>query len=116
MDPLNGNMRYNGKFQYKLPTEAVRNPETGLYTSDGENDWQPGCECQIDNVVPAKHFIGTDGQEYTYNYNVFIPTWFDGRKLAIGTQIKIIGENGFEDEFEIKSIDTLNRKYIEVWG
>lgn len=109
-------MRYNGKFQYKLSTEAVRDPKTGLYASEGENDWQPGCECQIDNVVPAKHFIGTDGQEYTYNYNVFIPTWFDGRKLAIGTKIKVIGENGFEDEFEIKSIDTLNRKYIELWG
>lgn len=109
-------MRYNGKFQYKQISQAAMDPETGLYSSEGETEWQPGCECQIDNVVPAKHFIGTDGQEYTYNYNVFIPKYFDVSKLAIGTPIKVIGENGFEDEFEIQSIDPLNRKYIELWG
>lgn len=109
-------MRYNGKFQFKAPSQTTRDPQTGLYTSEGGSDWLPGCECQIDNVVPAKHFIGTDGQEYTYNYNVFIPKHFDSGKLAIGTLVKVIGFDGFEDEFEIKSIDPLNRKYIELWG
>lgn len=110
-------MRINGKFLYQSLSQVARDPETGLYSSDDGSDWQPGCECQIDNVVPAKHFIGTDGQEYTYNYNVFIPKHFFGvGDLAIGVLIKVIGENGIEDEFEIKSLDLLNRKYIELWG
>nr|DAF67748.1 MAG TPA: hypothetical protein [Caudoviricetes sp.] len=108
-------MRINGSFKYKTLSQVVKDPETGLRYSSGGSDWQPGCECQIDKQIPAKQVIGTDGQAYTYSYDVFIPKYFRG-ELVVGAAIQLYGEDGSVDEIQIKGIDNLNRKYIEVWG
>lgn len=110
--------RNNGTFRYKVVQEAQRDQATGFYTKPDNSDadeWLPGCECQVEKHIPAKHIIGTDGQMYAYNYSVFISKYFDG-ELGLATIMQIIGEDGSTDEFTIQGIDNMNRKYIEVWG
>lgn len=64
--------RNNGTFRYTALKEGQRDPKTGFITA-GASEWLDGCECQIDKSIPAKKVIGTDGQIYTYTYDVFIP-------------------------------------------
>ncbi len=106
--------RNNGTFKYKAIQEGQRDPQTGFITG-GNSEWLDGCECQIDKSIPAKQVIGTDGQIYTYSYDVFIPKHFRG-DLAVGAQFQVTSEEGVTDEFTIQGIDDMNRKYIEVWG
>lgn len=106
--------RNNGTFRYTALKEGQRDPKTGFITA-GASEWLDGCECQIDKSIPAKKVIGTDGQIYTYTYDVFIPKHFNGF-LVVGAQFQITSEEGVTDEFTIQGIDDMNRKYIEVWG
>ncbi len=111
-------MRTNGTFKYTVAGELQRDPDTGFCTSGAADEYLPGCECQIDKSIPAKQIVGTDGQIYTYSYDVFIPKHFkNGGDLAVGGKIQITSdETGNVDEFDIQGVDDLNRKYIEVWG
>jgi hypothetical protein len=112
-------MKTNGIFRYKVNQKTeTKDAKTGWVTyGDGSGEWLDGCECQIDRSIPAKHIIGTDGQTYEYNYDVFIPKYFpDLDKLMIGGEIQVIGEDGNSDEFTIQGIDSFNRKYMELWG
>ena len=106
--------RNNGTFRYTALKEGQRDPKTGFITA-GASEWLDGCECQIDKSIPAKKVIGTDGQIYTYTYDVFIHKHFNG-VLVVGAQFQITSEEGVTDEFTIQGIDDMNRKYIEVWG
>ena len=106
--------RNNGTFRYTALKEGQRDPKTGFITA-GASEWLDGWECQIDKSIPAKKVIGTDGQIYTYTYDVFIPKHFNG-VLVVGAQFQITSEEGVTDEFTIQGIDDMNRKYIEVWG
>lgn len=109
-------MKFNGSFLYRHVGEVETDPATGFIDTTNENDFERGCECQIDFNVPAKQVIGTDGQTYTYTYDVFIPKYFKGT-LSIGDKIRLIDGAGNEvDEFTIKGVDALNRKVIEIWG
>lgn len=109
--------RYNGSFRYKAVQDAQLDEATGFYNpqADSSDEWIPGCECQIDKHIPAKQVIGTDGQMFSYTYDVFIPKHFKG-DLSITTEMQLIGEDGSVEEFAIQGIDNMNRKYIEVWG
>lgn len=64
--------RINGTFRYTaLPLEATRNEATGFYTDDDAPVWVKGCECQVEKFIPAKQRLGTDGQMYSYTFDVF---------------------------------------------
>lgn len=106
--------RNNGNFRYTEVQEEQRVPDTGFIT-EATTEWVDGCECQIDKSTQAKQIIGTDGQIYTYSYDVFIPKHFRGN-LAVGARFEVTSEEGVTDEFTIQGIDDMNRKYIEVWG
>lgn len=106
--------RNNGTFRYTEIQVEQRDPDTGFIT-EATAEWMDGCECQIDKSIPAKQVVGTDGQTYTYSYDVFIPKYFRG-VLAVGARMEITSEEGVTDEFTIQGIDDMNRKYIEVWG
>lgn len=107
--------RINGTFNYMVIQESQRNAETGFYSGGESSGFLTGCECQIDKSIPAKQVIGTDGQTYTYTYDVFIPKYFKG-ELSVGAKVQLIMEDGAVDEFTIQGIDNCNRKYIELWG
>ncbi|MCM1220399.1 MAG: hypothetical protein NC548_38535 [Lachnospiraceae bacterium] len=109
-------MKFNGSFNYKQAGDAQVDPTTGFYDNGDDTAFVKGCECQIDVSIPAKTMIGTDGQTYAYTYDVFIPKYFRG-ELAKGDTIQLVGADGREiDTITIMGVDTLNRKYIEVWG
>ena len=109
--------RWNGTFQYRNAQEPEKDPQTGfLVGGDGESEWVPGCRCQIDKVMPAKQYVGTDGQEHTYNYYLFIPKPYKCDGLDIGTEVEITMEDGTVDCFTIQGVDKQNRRYIELWG
>lgn len=109
-------MRYNGTFKYKEIQDGQRDQNTGFIVSEPQTgDWINGCECQIETFVPAKQKIGTDGQVFTYTYDVLIPKCFKGT-LDIATPVQITSEDGKVSVFEIQGVDNLNRRYIEIWG
>ena len=108
--------RNNGTFRYTaLPLEATRNEATGFYTDDDAPVWVKGCECQVEKFIPAKQRLGTDGQMYSYTFDVFLPSYFEG-DLSIGARVEVTLERGGVDEFTISGIDDTNPKYIEIWG
>lgn len=108
-------MRNNGTFRFILPSDSHVDPNTGFIVCGQPQTWINGCECQVEKSVPAKQLIGSDGQVFSYTYNVFIPPFFDFN-LCIGTQVEVTLERGGTDVFTIKGIDDTNPKYIEVWG
>lgn len=107
--------RTNGKFQYQ-PIQAIqRDTETGYPVSLSEVPWEDGMECQVDKGFPAVVKTGTDGQNYGYTYDVFISK-FCKVEFAVGMKVKVILENGEENIFTIQGVDSLNRRYTEIWG
>lgn len=110
--------RNNGTFRYILPSEHVRDEETGFIKRNQQSNaglWVDGCECQVEKSIPAKQYIGADGQAFLYTYDVFIPPYFD-KELCIGAKVEVTVERGGVDVFTILGIDDTNRKYIEIWG
>ena len=84
--------RNNGTFRYTvLSLEATRDEATGFFTDDDAPVWENGCECQVEKFIPAKQRIGTDGQMYSYTYDVFIPPYFVGN-LSIGARVEVTVE------------------------
>ena len=109
--------RVNGKFQYQLLQGAQRDTATGYIVSSGvpTEAWTDGIECQIDKGFPAVVKRGSDGQEIGYNFDIFISKYCKV-DFAVGMKVKVIAENGEEDVFTIQGVDSLNRKYTEIWG
>lgn len=107
--------RYNGTFEWKQLGPAQRDAETGFVTSSGSSDWQAGCECQIDKGFPAIVKRGNDGQEHGYNFDVFIPKIAEV-PFVVGMAVRLTNENGEVDEITIQGVDSLNRRYTEIWG
>lgn len=109
-------MRHNGKFQYAAIPIAEQDPNTGFYKESGEEVWMEGCRCQIDKSIPAKQIVGSDGQMFQYTYDVLLfEADFKG-ELGIGMNVRLIFDNGKEDEMTIQGIDDTNGRYIEIWG
>ncbi len=108
-------MKINGKFRYKT-FGAVRDNVTGFITNDNaSHPWIEGCECQLDRIIPSKHHVGTDGQEYSYSYDMYIPAYYDDQHISIGTEIEVTRHDGSVETFTVGSIDK-TPKYIELWG
>lgn len=107
--------RTNGKFQYQSLQGIQRDPVTGYPVAGSEAAWEDGMECQIDKGFPAVVKRGTDGQEYSYTFDVFISKYCKVA-LTVGMKIKLTYEDGTEDVFSIQGVDSLNRRYVEIWG
>lgn len=109
-------MKINGHFRYKPIADVERDKSTGFINTLPNKDlWIDGCECQLDRIIPAKHHVGTDGQEFSYSYDMFIPPHFDSQNLSIGTDIEVTRHDGSVETFTVGSIDR-TPKYIELWG
>lgn len=107
--------RYNATFKHKQLGTLTKGAN-GFYTqSQDGGDWIPGCECYVEKSIPAKQRIGTDGQIFTYTYEVFIPKHYRGI-LELNAPFSIQMEDGTDDEFSILGIDNLNRRSIIIWG
>lgn len=107
--------RYNGTFKWKPLPSVQRDSETGFVSSAGSSDWQDGCECQIDKGFPAVVKRGNDGQEHAYNFDVFIPKIADV-PFVVGMAVQLTDENGDTNEITVQGVDSLNRRYTEIWG
>lgn len=83
--------------------------------SGASEGWTDGIECQIDKGFPAIVKRGSDGQEIGYNFDVFVSKYCKV-EFAVGMKIRVTDENGGTDEFAIKGVDSLNRRYTEIWG
>lgn len=109
--------RTNGTFQYQLLQGAQRDSQTGYIVSSGvpAEAWLDGMECQIDKGFPAVIRRGTDGQDHGYNYDVFVSKYCKV-EFVVGMKVKVTDENGQEDVFTVQGVDSLNRRYTEIWG
>lgn len=106
----------NGTFRYrKSNTDVVRDETTGYLSQSGYSEWKDGCECQIDRAIPARQIISTDGEMHAYNYDVFIPKYFND-DLNVADEIEVVSEEGVSDTFTVQGVDPMNRRYIEIWG
>lgn len=108
--------RLNGTFRFRNAQEPERDPQTGFLSEADEGEWTDGGRCQIGKNIPARQVIGTDGQEHTYTYDLFVPRPWHGGDLQIGTEIEVTMGDGGTDVFTALGVDNLNRRYIEVWG
>lgn len=109
-------MRFNGTFTCRTNAEPTVDPETGFMVKGSPLPSQRGCECQIEHSIPARQIIGTDGQKITYTYDVFIPKYYNG-DISIGDVVELMDSKGnLLETISVLGVDTLNRKYIEVWG
>lgn len=107
--------RVNGKLSYSTVSDPIKDPVTGFLQPGGGSEWVDGIECQLDKQAPAKQILGTDGQMHAYTYDVFIKDMRVKGKLNIGTECKVITEDGNLEEFTVTGVDE-TRKYIELWG
>ena len=116
MAQTGGNMsRYNATFRHKQHGTLTKG-SNGFYSqSEDGGEWINGCECYVERYIPAKQRTGTDGQIFTYNYEVFIPKHYRN-KLDLNAPFQILMEDGTDDEFTIQGIDNLNRRSIILWG
>lgn len=92
-----------------------RDANTGYVTGATTPSYVDGCECQIDKGFPAVRKTGEDGRIYCYNYDIFIPKAFMVT-LAVGQTVELTMENGECESFTIQGVDSLNRRYTEIWG
>ena len=107
--------RYNGTFKWKPIGMAQRDGSTGFPVAVAETEWQTGCECQIDKGFPAIVKRGTDGQEHGYTFDVFIPK-IAKVPFVVGMSVQLTNENGETDTITVQGVDSLNRRYTEIWG
>ena len=109
--------RYNGKFKYaSAAVSTERDPSTVFLVSPVESvNWCDGTHCQIDKQTPPKQHLGEDGHVEYYRYNVYLNDSRFRGKIAIGTRLLLLFEDGTTDEITVQSIDE-TRKYIELWG
>lgn len=109
--------RYNGRFDWKPVGAAQRDGATGFPVAAVNADWQTGCECQIDKGFPAIVKRGADGQEHGYTFDVFIPKFaIDKVPFVVGMSVRLTNENGETDTITVQGVDSLNRRYTEIWG
>lgn len=107
--------RYNGTFEWKPMGAAQRDGNTGFPVVPADSEWQTGTVCQIDKGFPAIVKRGTDGQEHGYTFDVFIPK-IAKVPFVVGMSVRLTNENGETDEITVQGVDSLNRRYTEIWG
>ena len=106
-------MFYNAAFRYKKSAQPTRDAN-GFLTDSQQNEYVDGVLCQAERNAPAKHIIGTDGQEFVYTYEVFLPRNY-GEVLAIGDTMELTIDETHVVELPIVGIDITDRKTLVVW-
>lgn len=106
-------MRWNAQFRYSK-SESTKRDENGFLTTAGSDRFVTGSLCQVERNAPAKHFIGTDGQEFTYTYEVFMQKEY-GTTLAIGDTLELTLIDGTVIVKPIVGIDNTDNKTLAVW-
>jgi hypothetical protein len=107
-------MFYNATFRYKKSEQPTRDANGFLTDSQTASEYVAGTLCQAERNAPAKHIIGTDGQEFVYTYEVFLPRNYGG-VLAIGDTMELTIDNTHVVELPIVGIDVTDRKTLVVW-
>ena len=67
----------------------------------------------MEKFIPAKQRLGTDGQMYSYTFDVFFPSYFEG-DLSIGARVEVTLERGGVDEFTISGIDAVSYTHLLI--
>lgn len=106
-------MFYNATFRYRKSAQPTRDAN-GFLTDSPAGEFVDGALCQAERVVPAKHLIGTDGQEFVYSYEVFMPRSYSGT-LEIGDMIELTFDTGHVVTSPIVGIDITDKKTLVVW-
>lgn len=106
-------MRWNATFRYrKNPTQ--RRDANGFLIDASASPFVDGSLCQVERNAPAKHFVGTDGQEFVYDYNVYLPKEFCA-VVGIGDVLEITLDDGTVIEKSIIGVDITDKKTCAVW-
>ncbi len=107
-------MRTNASFRYKTLATDPYKDENGYLQPGTPGAWVNGIECMVEAHLPAKQIMGVDGQLIAGNYSVYIEKYFEG-DLSVAQDVEItFDESGKTEIANIKGIDLLNRKYIEL--
>ncbi|MBQ6070013.1 MAG: hypothetical protein IJK84_10970 [Bacteroidales bacterium] len=106
-------MFYNATFRYKKSAQPARDAN-GFLTDSPASEYVDGALCQAERVVPARHLIGTDGQEFAYSYEVFMPRNYSS-VLEIGDTLELTFDTGHTATAPIVGIDITNKKTLVVW-
>lgn len=106
-------MGWNASFLYKKSSKSERD-QNGFLISSEDGDFIIGTLCQAERNAPAKHIIGSDGQEFVYDYVVYTSTDYSD-KLEIGDILEIRFYNGNIVRKKIIGIDTTDRKVLAIW-
>jgi len=106
-------MRWNATFRYQKASAPTRD-ENGFLTAASPASFVPGTICQVERSAPAQHRIGTDGNEFVYDYTLYtIPKY--GSVLAIGDNIEVRFNDGNTFAKTILGIDITDKKVLAVW-
>lgn len=106
-------MFYNATFRYKKSAQPTRDAN-GFLTDSPASEYVDGALCQAERVVPARHLIGTDGQEFAYSYEVFMPRNYSS-VLEIGDTLELAFDTGHTATAPIVGLDITNKKTLVVW-
>lgn len=107
-------MRWNATFRYQKASAPTRN-DNGLLTDTATVPrFEVGTICQVERSAPAQHRIGTDGQEFVYDYTIYtLPKY--GAVLAIGDTLEIRFNDGTTFSKKIIGTDITDKKVLTVW-
>lgn len=106
-------MRWNATFQYQKSSSVTRDAN-GFLVDSTPSGLVPGTICQVERNAPAQHRIGTDGQEFVYDYELFtIPKY--GNVLEIGDTMEVRFNDGTTFTKKILGIDITDKKVLAVW-
>lgn len=106
-------MRWNATFRYRKATTSQRD-SNGFLTQPVAAPFVDGGLCQVERNAPAQHRIATDGQEFVYTYQIFVPVSF-ATKIAIGDTLQISMQSGEVFSSAVLGTDTTNKKHLAIW-
>lgn len=106
-------MRWNAQFRYSKTRSTTRDTNGCLVTTAG-SEFVAGSYCQVERNAPAKHIIGTDGQEFMYNYSIYMDVSYKSI-LDIGDEIEINFFDGSTDTLKIIGTDVSDKKVFVIW-
>lgn len=106
-------MRWNATFRYQKASTPTRD-ENGFVTAAAAPSFTEGTICQVERSAPAQHKIGTDGQEFDYDYVIYtIPKY--RQLLAVGDILEVRFIDGTTFQKTIIGTDITDRKALAIW-
>ena len=106
-------MRWNATFRYQKTSAPTRNAD-GFLIDAATTGFELGTICQVERNAPAQHRIGTDGQEFVYDYTIYtLPKY--GALLTIGDTLEVRFVDGNTFVKKIVGTDTTDKKVLAIW-